>query len=60
MFSQQIINEYVTIEIVIGIVFVVLAIGIFLYHWIDYKLFCRRLEKGHKKEQNNTPKNLLL
>jgi hypothetical protein len=60
MFSQQVINEYVSLDIILGLVFVVLAIGIFAYYGIDYLLFCRRLRKNYEKEQKEKSKNPLL
>lgn len=60
MFSQQVLNEYVSLEIIIGLIFIVLAIGVFAYHWIDYLLFCRRLRKSYEKEQKEKSKNPLL
>lgn len=56
MFSQQVINEYVSLNIICGLVFAVVALGIFAYYWIDYLLFCRRLRKSCKlqqRKQNN-------
>ena len=58
MFSQQIINEYVTIEIVIGIASVSILALYALYRVIDYLLFCRKLNKSEEKDFK--PKNPLL
>lgn len=60
MFSQQVINEWVSFDIIIGLIFIVLAIGVFAYYWINYLLFCRRLRNSHGKEQKEKSKNPLL
>ena len=51
MFSQEVINEYVSLDIILALVFIVLAICVFAYYWIDYLLFCRRIRKNYEKEQ---------
>ena len=59
MFSQEIINNYVSIDIILSVAVAVL-IGIYcLYRWIDYLLFCRRLEKSYRKEQERKANNPL-
>lgn len=59
MFSQEIINDYVSIDIILSVAVAVL-IGIYcLYRWIDYLLFCRRLEKSYRKERERKAKNPL-
>lgn len=60
MFSQQVINEYVSLEIIMGLIVIVLVIGVFAYYWIDYLLFCRRLRNSSEKEQKEKSKNPLL
>lgn len=57
MVSQEIINDYVSIDIILSVAVAVL-IGIYcLYRWIDYLLFCRRLEKSYREEQERKAKN---
>jgi len=59
MFIQETINQYVTVDIICGIVFVLGIAIVLLYYWLDYKLFCRRLEKSYRKEQERKAKNPL-
>ena len=51
MFSQEVINEYVSLDIILALVFIVLVICVFAYYLIDYLLFCRRIRKNYEKEQ---------
>ena len=58
MLSQQFINTYVTIEVIIGIASVSILALYALYKVIDYLWFRRKLNKS--KEQDFRPKNPLL
>ena len=59
MFSQDTVNSVVSYEIIMSVAVVVLAGFYWLYRWIDYKLFCRRLEKSYREEQERKAKNPL-
>ena len=59
MFSQDTVNSVVSYEIIMSVAVFVLGGLYCLYRWIDYKLFCRRLEKSWRKEQEKKAKNPL-
>lgn len=60
MLSQQFINTYVTIEVIIGIASVSILVLYALYRVIDYLWFRRKISKMESREQNFKPKNPLL
>lgn len=60
MLTQQFINTYVTIEVIIGIASVSILALYALYKFIDYLWFRHKLNKSESREQNFKPKNPLL
>lgn len=51
MVEQEVINEWVTVDIVSTIVVFVLLGGYFIYKWVDYKLFERKINKKTENKQ---------
>ena len=49
MFSQEEINDWVSLDIVFTFVVIAALSVFFIYKWIDYKIF---LHKIHKKTEN--------
>lgn len=45
MFSQEQINNYVSVDIVLTCVAFALAAVYFIYKWIDYRIFVHRIKK---------------
>lgn len=50
MFSQEVINDYVSLDILFTIVVFVALAAYIIYKWIDYAIFVRRINK-HKENE---------
>ena len=56
MLSQDIINEYVSLDIILGLAVLVILGAYFLYRQVEYQLFIRKAEK--KEKHNETHDNI--
>jgi len=50
MFSQEEINDYVSLDMLLTFGVVVALAAYFIYKWIDYAIFVRRINK-HKEDK---------
>lgn len=50
MFSQEEINDYVSLDILLTIGGLIVLAAYVIYKWIDYALFVRRMNK-HKEDK---------
>lgn len=50
MFSQEEINDFVSLDILLSIGVLVALAAYFIYKWIDYAMFVRRINK-HKENK---------